>query len=264
MRRRVVGVALCALVVATTGACRARATVDIDVARDGSGTVTVDVSLDATAAERLGDPATAFALDDLRDGGWTVEGPDVDDGGAVEVSASKGFSAPDELGPLLEEVGGADGALRDVDLVVDDALGRTLYDLSARVELTGDPGQFSDPALAEALGGTPLGRSPELLALEGAADPDAMRLAVRVRLPGGAPDTDGEVVDGAATWDFPVTGGEATSAELTASSRSTDTTTWWLFGIAAVAAVLAVAAVVVGLVRARGAGSGGGSVTRGS
>ena len=89
--------------------------------------------------------------------------------------------------------GGKDGVFREVGLTVDDGLGSTTYDFSAQVELTGNPEQFGDEALTDVIEGLPLARTPEELALEGAADPGAMVLDVVVELPGGEPETNGEV-----------------------------------------------------------------------
>jgi hypothetical protein len=119
------------------------------------------------------------------------------------------------------------------------------------VELTGSPEQFGDAALTEALGGLPLARTPEELAFSGAADPSAMTLEVAVELPGGDPDTNGDVRDGAAVWSFPVTGGEPTSAELssTATVESGTTRIMVLVGVGGLLVAAGLAA--VGVLRRR-------------
>lgn len=230
--------------------CRVDATVGVDVDADGSGTVVVTVELDRASTAELG-PVDGVVLADLADAGWTVAEPDDAEGGLV-LSARRTFASPAQLDDVLAEVGGGDdGVFRDVELDVDPSVDRTSYRFAARVVLTGEPTQFSDAELAAALGDLPLGRTPEELAVLGADDPDAATLVLRVTLPGGVPDTDGAVVDGAAEWRFPMTGGAATDESVTTSSQDVDTRTTVLLAVAAGLGVLALLALVVGLVRRR-------------
>ncbi len=241
---------LFALAALLLGACKVDTRVAVRVEPDGSGVVVVTVQLDEEAARRLGDPATALRLDDLRSAGWTVADPETADG-AVVLRAERPFASPADLPAVLEEVGGADGVFRDVRLSVTDGFASTTYDFAAQVELTGNPEQFGDDALTAALGGLPLARTPEELALEGAADPEAITLDVLVDLPGGDPTTNGEVRDGAATWSFPVSGGEATSAPLRSSAGTDSTATRALVLVGGLALAAAVVLAAVGLVRRR-------------
>lgn len=246
--RWVAGLAVLAAVV--LAGCRTDARVGVDVRADGSGTVTVSVVLDAEAARQLGDPAKGLALDDLATVGWTVADP-ATDGGGLRLSARRAFSSPAQLPAVLAEVGGADGVFRAVSLrITDDTFGTT-YAFRARVELTGDPAQFSDPELTTALGGFALGRTPEELTALGADRPGAATLVVSVRLPGDAPSTNGRVRDGRAEWRFPLTGATPTSQALRSTSSDTDTRTLALVALGAVLLVAALVALVVGLVRTR-------------
>jgi hypothetical protein len=237
--------------------CRLDAQVGVVVDDDGSGTVTVAVELDPQAAAELGDPA-AVVTADLEQAGWVVEDPAGDgggeggeQGGAVRFVVRRSFGSPEDLPAVLDEVGGRDGVFRDVSLTVEGGVDRTTYRFGARVVLSGRPEQFSDPELDAALGNLPLGRTPEELAVLGADDPAAATLRLEVRLPGGEPDTDGEVRDGAATWSFPLTGGEPTDQEVGSVSEVLDGRTRALLGAGVLCAALAVVAVVVGLVRRR-------------
>jgi hypothetical protein len=241
----------CLALVALAG-CRVQSEVAIRVEPDGSGVVAVTVRLDAEAARRLGDPAAVLSTQDLVAAGWTVEEPEAADGGGVALAARRSFASPEDLPSVLAEVGGADGVFRDVQLSVRDGLARTEYDFSAAVELTGSPEQFGDDQLTAVLDGLPLARTPEELALEGAADPEAITLEVAVSLPGGEPTTNGEVRDGAAVWSFPVSGGEPTSATLTATSTTTAGSTRLLALAGVLALLLAAALGAVGLWRRRG------------
>jgi hypothetical protein len=241
-----VAILLVALLAMVATACQVESTATIRVEPDGAGTVAVAVVLDAEATRRLGDPSTALALDDLAQAGWSVDEPVAVDGG-LELRAERSFASPDDLPAVLAEVGGVDGVFRDVELRVVDGFSRTDYEFAAGVELTGSPEQFSDADLRSVLGDLALGRTPDQLAFEGAGDPDAMRLVVRVELPGDELETSGRVRDGAAEWSFPVTGGEPTSATLSAATSTGSSRTWILAGAGAAmlvaAAVLAAVAV---------------------
>ena len=72
-----------------------------------------------------------------------------------------------------------------------------------------------------------------------------------MELPGGDPETNGEVREGAATWSFPVSGGEPTSASITSSSTVDDGRTRLLLLVGAVALVGSVVVGAIGLVRRR-------------
>ena len=237
-------------------ACRVDATVGIVVEEDGSGTATVTVVLDREAAQRLGDPTTAVRLDDLRAAGWTVEDPATDaDSGALSYRAQREFASPDQLASVLAEVGGGDGTttgvFRDVELGLTNGFGSTSYEFSSGVELTGSLEQFSDADLTAALGGLPLARTPEELAVEIGTDPATTELDVRVVLPGVIGDSNGKVDGSAATWVLPLAGGTPTTATMTASSAVTERTPVLLVALGAMASVLALVTLVVGLVRRR-------------
>ncbi len=229
-----------------------RAEVDIRVSEDGSGTVVVSVTLDREAAGRLGDPATALRLDDLRQAGWQVDEPAAADGGGLMIAGRREFASADQLDAVLDEIGGTDGIFRSTELGISDGFSSTTYDFTTTVELSGSLEQFSDADLAAALEGLPLARSAEELAAEGATEGDAATLDVTVDLPGGEPETNGEAVDGASTWSFSASGGEAVSEELRATSTRSGAPVVLYVAIAALAALGAIAALVVGLVARRG------------
>lgn len=241
LRRPLIATVLVALGALFLGACEVRGEVRVDVDDDGSGTVVVTVRLDPEAAGRLGDPATALRTQDLVDAGWRVAAPRTQDDG-LELRATRSFASPEDLPSVMAEVGGSKGLFSNVSLRLDDGFASTSYDFAAHVELSGDLEQFGDDDLTAVLDGLPLARTPEQLANEGAADPDSMSLDVLIDLPGGEPTTNGKVVDGAASWTFPVTGGVGTSEDLESSS-TTDSSFTKLAAIAS--AVLLVCAAVV-------------------
>ncbi len=238
-------VAFVGVLVLLTG-CRVDAEVAITVDAEGGGEVAVTVELDAEAARQLGDPA-AVGADDLRAAGWSVGDPESLDGDGLRFHAVRSFATPDQLAAVLDEVGGTDGVFREVQLTIEDRFGETEYRFGARVVLSGSPEQFSDDELAAQLDGLPLGRTPEELFLGGALDPAAVTLRVVVDLPGGLPDTDGRFADGAASWDFPVTGGEPTDERIASGSVVESS----LAVLVAVGVLLLIAAAVVAVVAFR-------------
>ena len=233
-------------------ACQVHTEVGIDVAEDGSGTVEVSVTLDREAAGRLGNPATALRLDDLRQAGWQVDDAAQIDGGGLRLVGRREFTSAAQLPTVLDEIGGVDGIFRGTALTISDGFSATTYDFTTTVELSGSIEQFSDAELAAALDGLPLARSAEELAAEGATDPEAATLDVVVDLPGGTPTTNGEAADGAASWSFSASGGEAVSEQLTATSSTSGGPMWLFVGVAVLAALGAIAALVVGLAIRRG------------
>ncbi|CAN5680984.1 hypothetical protein BH10ACT3_BH10ACT3_05220 [soil metagenome] len=238
-------------------ACKVQTNVAIKVDEGGSGTVTVTVVLDADASQRLGDPATAVRLDDVRAAGWNVSDPASGDGGSLTFTAIRAFASPDELALVLGEIGGGDGGadstgvFRDVLLTVTDGFASTDYSFSTHVELSGSLDQFSDPELAAALGGLPLARSPEELAADGATAPGAFDLQVGVNLPGTTSDSNGTLAGpgGSSGWRFPLADGTATSTTISSSSTVSDQGPVRLLIGGAIFVVLALVLVVVGLLR---------------
>lgn len=232
--------------VLAASACRTDVDVHVRVRPDGAGTVTVTADLDAEAADQVGDPAN-LALGDLTEAGWDLDGPTVDDGG-LRVVAVRPFSSPDQLADVLDEVGGS-AVFSDTSLELTDGFATSSTTFRTTVELTGDPAQFSDEGLAQLLDGLALGRTPEELAELGVDAEGAATLRVRVSLPGGVDESNGTVDDGVASWSAPMTGGSATSTDLTASSSERRNTTLVLAGLGVALLVGAAAVAVVGLRR---------------
>ena len=261
--------------------CQVDSQVAIRVNQGGSGTVTVTVRLDAEAAQRLGDPATSVQLSDLVAAGWEVDDPKTEAAGpsqgGVTLVARRKFGSPDELAQVLGEIGGTPGetgssaVFSDVQLKLTDGFASTDYSFSSDLSLTGSLEQFSDPDLTAALDGLPLARTPEELEAEGLTAASAATLRVSVRLPGtleqttgkisaGSPTTGNVTTSGATTdsaqgesasWEFPLSGGTASSATMTAESSDTQALPTRLLIAAAALLVLAGVFLTVGLLRRR-------------
>jgi hypothetical protein len=235
-RGRLLAVVIAVLV--ATG-CRTDVLVRLDVDEDGSGTVSVGVGLDDEAAGRIPDLADQLRVDDLEQAGWTVAGPAEEDDGRTWVRASKPYASPEEASAVLSEVAGADGPFRAFTVARERSLARTELSVEGTVDLSGGLDAFSDPALAERLGGLPFGQ--ELSDLLGDTAPgDAVKVTVAVGLPGdvqagGATDQ----APGVAVWDVPL-GGRPVTVSATGSELRTATVAWL-----AVAALAALALVVV-------------------
>jgi hypothetical protein len=218
------------------GGCRSVVSVDVVGEEDGSGEVTVTVELDAEAVTALGG-ADRLVLDDLVEAGWDVGEVETPEGGGLRVSGTRSFRDAEELREVLDEVGTASGGtpvFSDTDYRVGDGFGRTTYEMTTNVEVSGDPAQFSDEALAGVLGGPPLGWTAEELAAIGATAPDAGELVVTLEVPEG----------GADTTSVALTGGAPAKESLNAEASKVEPLVW---GLSALGVVLLLAAVVIGL-----------------
>jgi hypothetical protein len=231
-------------------ACQVRTEVAIDVADDGSGTVTVSVGLDTVAAEQVPELERQLRVDDLEATGWTVTGPSVEEDGYLWVRATKPFENPEEAGAVLTEISGTTGPFRDFRVTRERSFAHTAYDFEGTVDLTGGLASFGDEALTAALGGEPLGESPEdIEARIGSAIDDAVTFDLTVNLPGdmksNAPTQD---ADGA-VWEPSLA--SATPVALEASSEVTRSRTLVLVGVAVVAGLCLLGVVVVSPIRRR-------------
>jgi hypothetical protein len=244
------------LAVVATTSCRAAVDVAIGVAEGGSGEVAVTASFDDEAKAQLGgDLAGALHAHDLETSGWVVGTPR-HAGNTWRVTATKPFASAAGLQTVLEEVGGRNGVFRDWKLTnTASTFGRQTWTIKGRVVLTGSLDQFGDAALTQALGGLPLGRTPDQLRQELGAN-GSIPFTVKVALPAAvdsADDTNGSARDFPAdivSWHYAVPG-RAVDEQLTATASSGGTAPYVLFGGAALAVIVAVSLMIVFRVRAR-------------
>ena len=190
-------------------ACRVDTTVDIKVEEDGSGLVTVSVDADTEAVELLVDDPSDLRFDDLEAAGWTLDGPETDDGG-ITLSASKPFLSPEDLPDVLDEIMGEELIFSNV--VLDQQhdfsmfglrAAETSYTFTADVDPNPDLELLGDEVLAGLLDGFPLGRSELRIATDaGAPLETSLGMVVNVTLPSNASTDTGEAVDDVATWSF--------------------------------------------------------------
>ena len=205
MRSRLLAALVGVLSVVAVG-CRADATVLVEVEDDGGGEVTVTVILDAAAAARTIDVEGSLPTDDLVAAGWEVRDPVRGPDGAVTLQATKPFAHPALLPGVLAEVVGAGGPLRDVRLertLVEDGSG---WDFGGVLDASRGLEAFTDPELAEALNGAPLGQSVEAWSAQvGTSVDGATGLTLTVDLPGELDDHDGVAAPGSSTVSWSTT-----------------------------------------------------------
>jgi putative hydrolase of the HAD superfamily len=162
--------------------CRVDATVEVDVADDGSGTVGVIVVADAEAAALGGLDAAGLQTDDLAAAGWTVTPPVTLDDGSVRLEVEKPFASAEELPAVLAEVS---DAFDQMTLESDRSFGAVTWTLRGDIDLSSGPAVLGDEQLAALLGGQALGR--DIAALEqqiGTSVADATSLTFVVDMPG--------------------------------------------------------------------------------
>jgi len=228
-------VVLAALVVVAVG-CRVQGQVDIDVARNGSGTVVVAVGLDADAATRVGDLATAVKTADLTAAGWKVAKPQKT-GETTWLRATKPFRSPEDLGRVLGEI----GLFRSWSLKVSDGFGSTSWKVGGKIVSDGTVDQFSDSSLKTALDGLPVGLSPDQVTADLKAS-GPIPLTVRLHLPA--------AVTGTTTYTLDVAGAPAMTRTVAATATDTDGGPGRWFIVAALLVVLGLALVLIGRLRA--------------
>ena len=182
------------------GGCRATLTAGLDVGSDGHGTVRAAIGLDDEAVRTFGDLRAELRVDDLRQAGWEVEGPEKEDDGLTWVRASRPFSDAEGANQALAQLSGPGGPLRDLRLTRSRSLLRTRTQLSGVVDLSGGIAGFSDPELAAKVGDTlPL----DLDRLRRELGPDAdqeLQVSFSTRLPGSIRSNASAQEDGRAVW----------------------------------------------------------------
>lgn len=228
----------------------------LDADADGGGRVRASAVLDGDAVERLvgqaagdpedADPATRIKVDDLRDAGWTVTGPEPTDGGGLEVVVSHDYDDPAEARRLLAEIAGDPGPIRDVVLRQERTFFKTTTEFEATFDLAAGLGAFTDPDLREALEATdeaPLGITTEQLERQlGDAIDRMLGLQVAVRLPGDVTSNAPAATDNGGVW-TPRLG-----EEVVFEARSER---WNVANLVALAVALGAAAALAGVVLRR-------------
>jgi putative hydrolase of the HAD superfamily len=219
---------------ALLSACRIDASVDVAVGNDGTGEVRVNMGFDDEALARAGD----LRLDDVRAAGWAVTGPqkelDRDASGLLWVHATKSFTGSEQFTAIMNEVNGPNGVFRDFQLVRSTGFAKVTYTVTGTIDPARGLESFSDPEVAQLLGGNALGR-PAADVLKDAANAS---LVLGLELPGDVKGSADRLNGGRAEWDVAL-GGAPTTIAVHSDDVQGSARRW-----ATVAVVLAVAAVV--------------------
>lgn len=246
VRRPLARLALLLLVGLAAGACEVRTEVNITVRDDGSGVVEVALGLDEEALERRPGVFDELDLSDLEGSGWEVQAP-AEEAGLTWLRVTHRYGAPEEVGPLVEQVAGEDGPLRDVSLVRDDEFAETRYRFAGTVDFTaGAAGLAADPELADALGAEPIELLEERI---GAAVDELVQVQVAVRLPGEVTSNAPTQASNGAVWRPSIVEREA--VELQASSTLARTERWIWLGVAVAAGLILVLYLLIQVARWR-------------
>ena len=224
--RRIVVVVTCCLLVILSG-CRVEASVDVDVAANGSGRVRVSLVLDDDAVARIGDIQTELKLDDLEAADWTVETPERS-GVLTVVGVSKAFGAPGDLQRVLDEVAGP-GVFGGWKISLDESFASRSWTVSGTTTLSGSLDQFSDDQVADALDGLRLGRTPDELRAEFGGEP-SVPVRVTVHLPAEvtSSSTGAAMIDETTrAWSLDAAIGGAQTVTVGMFAEQHDSSAWW-------------------------------------
>lgn len=213
--------------------CQVKVDVATTVHDDGSGTVVVGVGLDDAALERTGNLSKQLRTEDLVAAGWRVDGPTERADGFTWIRASKDFTEPAQVGPIMDEITGPNGVFKDFELTRKTSWRSTEFHYAGVVDLTGGPEVFSDPQLAEALDGDPFGGTLKSIEEdEGRPASEMVSFTVSVDLPG---------TSAPAVWAPGFSDQQATTVELSSSKRSGMAGAWVVVvGVVAIVGALVI------------------------
>ena len=227
MPRLLRALVLGALAVVLAG-CQLRTEVNLSVSDDGSGVVEVGLGLDEDGVAEHPDLLEALDFGDLVDAGWTVSEPAEEGDGFTYVRVRHRFDRPEDVAPLLEQVAGEEGPLRDFRLERDDAFAETEYRFGGEVDFTGGLDRLTeDPELAEALGSEPVELIEDRL---GRAVDELLQFQVAVRLPGEVSSNAPTQATNGAVWRPSVLEEEAIELTATSTLTRTDRIVWTAVG----------------------------------
>jgi len=221
------------LVLALATGCQVRITGGIDVDDAGGGTVRAGLGLDADALETVGDLGSALRVDDLRQAGWSVDGPRKEGDGLTWVRVTKRVSDSEEAATALAQLSGPEGPFRDLRIESSRDLLHTRTSLSGAVDLSGGLNGLADADLLARIGGTvPLDL--EGLRTELGADLDKLvQVSFEARLPGSVHANTEQRAEGRLVWRPPM--GERLA--IAASSQGLNLRTVVIVAIVLVVAV---------------------------
>ncbi len=242
MSRLLRGVLLVVFGVAVAG-CQLTTEINVTVEADGSGELEVAIGLDDDAMSRRPDVLDDLAVDDLVDAGWVITGPAKEDDDLTWIRATHAFASPGELGPLVDDIAGADGPFRDFAVEREPGFAETRYRFSGTVDFSdGVEGLADDPELAEALGAEPLDLLEERL---GETVDRLLSFQVAVRMPGEVESNASTRASNGAVWRPSVLEPEPLELVATSAVARTERLVW--LGVAVVAGFVLVLVLAIRL-----------------
>ena len=214
MRSRALRVLLLPLLAALVGACTFHLDVDVDVAKDGSGTVEAIATLDDGAVANLGgDLRSVLRLDQLTKQGWTLTGPTRGTDGLTTLTVRKHFDEPAGAATAVRQLSGSKGPFQDFAVTRHRSLTQTRLGVTGTMDLDrggsvrGAPSSKDLQQLADQLG-----QSLDRL----------VQVRVRVRLPGHVRSNATTQASNGAVWQVAF-GGPPIRLEAHGSERRTST-----------------------------------------
>lgn len=228
-----------AVAVVTLGlsACSANVTIAVDARANGTGVVVVSVVLDRQAVATVGG-LSQLQTADLTAAGWQVAPPAASPNGSETLTASHAFTALDQVGPIVDQIGGSGPvATRPFQfaLIRTHSFWKTTTRFEGKVDLTCGVSCFGDSRLT-ALTGSSTGIDPTTAAHQaGVTAAGVFHFNVNLQLPGAISSTNGASTrPGSASWQ-PALGDDE---QLVAVMRTTNSS-------AVITVAVAVGAVVV-------------------
>jgi hypothetical protein len=236
-RRHPWGIRGLVLLVVLVAGCRTQVDVNIDLARDGSGTVEIVVGLDADALSKIGGDFTSV-LDSasLTAAGWSIDGPARESDGYTRVHLRHPFADPAEAAGIFEQIAGDTGPFQHFRVSRDPAFLETRWRFTGSVDFSGGLAGLGDDGVAPTVDGEPLGQTvSEIEAQLGQSLSRLLQVRIRARLPGDVTSNATTKADNGAVWQVGF-GQGAVEMEATGAERRTS------------ALVLAGAGIALGLV----------------
>ncbi len=260
MRRRSSGwrrLLLVAAAVLLGSACKLQLDVNVEVARDGSGSIEVVAGLDPDALHKIGGDLTAVMdVNALVDAGWVIDGPTKDSDGFTRVRIRHPFDTPADAAKVFAQIAGKHGPFQAFRVGRHQSFTDTRWTFTGKVDFTRGLAGVDTRALAAQIDGEPLGQSVEQIEAQlGGSLSRLIQVRVRARLPGEVRSNATTKADNGAVWQVGFAGG---SVDLAATGHERRTSSLLLIAGAALLTLVLLLALLVQVAARVTAGGGRG------